>query len=89
MMHVPSEVIAAFDPHWGASLLGDKAHSMIFDNSKIKRLVPGFCCSMPFSLGVREIPAWFNADPSRKIVDESFNRTCDAIIAAQRGAWAR
>ena len=86
IVHVPSEVIDAFDPHWGASLLGDKAHSMIFDNSKIKRLVPAFRCSIPFSLGVREILAWFNAEPSRRAADESFNRTCEAIIAAQRGA---
>ena len=42
MVHIPSDLIAAFDPEWGASLLGDKAHSMIFDNTKIRRIVPDF-----------------------------------------------
>ena len=42
LVHVPSDVIARYDPEWGAGLLGDKAHSVIFDNSKIKRFVPDF-----------------------------------------------
>ena len=36
IVHVPSDVIAAADPEWGAGLLGDKAHSMVFDNSKMQ-----------------------------------------------------
>ena len=40
LVHVPSEVIARFDPELGAGLLGDKAHSVIFDNSKIRELRP-------------------------------------------------
>ena len=51
LVHVPSELIAAYDPVWGASLLGDKAHSMVFDNSKIRRLVPDFRPSIPFWRG--------------------------------------
>ncbi len=81
-VHVPSECIAAFDPEWGASLLGDKAHSMIFDNTKIKRLVPGFAATIPFSRGAEEILAWYDADPARRIVDEAFDRLLDRIIAA-------
>ena len=38
LVHVPSEIIARFDPELGAGLLGDKAHSVIFDNSKIREL---------------------------------------------------
>ena len=40
LVHVPSEVIAAYDPEWGAGLLGDKAHSMIFDNTKMRGSCP-------------------------------------------------
>ena len=40
IVHVPSDIIRRYDPAWGASLLGDKTHSKIFDNSKIKRLRP-------------------------------------------------
>ena len=64
LVHVPSDLIAAFDPELGAGLLGDKAHSMIFDNSKIRRLVPDFNPRIPFWQGAREILAWYDADPS-------------------------
>jgi nucleoside-diphosphate-sugar epimerase len=87
--HVPSDLIAAYDPNWGPGLLGDKAHSMIFDNSKIKRLVPDFVCRIPFSRGAEEILAWYNADPARRKVNADFNRVCDRIIAAWESAWPK
>ena len=82
IVHVPSDLIAAFDPEMGASLLGDKAHSVIFDNTKIKRLVPDFAATIPFSQGAREIVAWFDADPARQVVDRQANDLFDRIIAA-------
>lgn len=75
LVHVPSAVIAAYDPVWGASLLGDKTHSMIFDNSKIRRLVPEFQPRIPFFQGAREIIAWYDADPARQVI----NPWCDAL----------
>jgi nucleoside-diphosphate-sugar epimerase len=81
-VHVPSEAIARFDPEWGASLLGDKAHSMIFDNSKIRALVPDFAPQIPFRDGARETLAWMDADPSRQGVDTAFDRMLDEIVAA-------
>jgi nucleoside-diphosphate-sugar epimerase len=87
LVHVPSEYIAAFDPEWGASLLGDKAHSVIFDNSKIKRLVPDFAATIPFSWGAEEILAWFDGDPARQVVDDEVNRLMDRIIAAYESIW--
>jgi nucleoside-diphosphate-sugar epimerase len=87
--HVPSDLIAAHDPNWGPGLLGDKAHSMIFDNSKIKRLVPDFLCRIPFSRGAEEILAWYNADPARRKLNADFNRTCDRILAAWESAWPK
>jgi nucleoside-diphosphate-sugar epimerase len=81
IVHIPSEFIAAFDPEWGASLLGDKSHSMIFDNSKIKRFVPGYTATIPFFTGAQEIISWYNADPARQVVDEKENRIIDKIIA--------
>lgn len=82
LVHVPSHLIAAFDPRWGDSLLGDKAHSMIFDNSKIKRLVPDFAATIPFARGAEEIIAWYDADAARREVDGSDNQIMDKIIAA-------
>jgi nucleoside-diphosphate-sugar epimerase len=87
LVHVPSELIAAYNPSWGASLLGDKSNSMIFDNTKIKRVVPGFAATTPFALGAQEIIAWHDADPSRRVVDEAFNQLTEQILTAYEKAW--
>lgn len=80
MVHVPSDVIAAYDPDWGAGLIGDKSNSMIFDNSKIKRLVPDFCASIPFARGAQEIMAWYDADQARQKVNEKIDQTMDLLV---------
>ncbi len=80
IVHIPSDVIAKYDAEGGAELLGDKAHSMIFDNTKIKRIVPDFAATIPFSRGIEEIIGWFDADPARQIVDEHLNQLIDKII---------
>lgn len=85
LVHVPSEVIAAFDADWGAGLLGDKTHSMVFDNTKIRQTVPGFTAKIPFARGAQEIMAWYDADPARQVVDQQLNQLMDTIIAAQTG----
>ncbi len=82
IVHIPSEFIARLEPDLGAGLLGDKMHSVIFDNSKIKRLVPDFVASIPFHIGVRETLAWYQADPARLRVDEAVNAQIDRLIAA-------
>jgi nucleoside-diphosphate-sugar epimerase len=84
IVHVPSDVIAAVNPDWGASLLGDKAHSMIFDNSKLRSVVPGFRPVIPFELGAREIVAWHDEDPSRHQVDPRIDATMDELLATLR-----
>ena len=89
MVHIPSELIAAYDPDWGAGLIGDKAHSMIFDNSKVKRLVPDFRATIPFARGAEEIMAWYDADPARRKVDEQFNRLEDDLIARYESIWPK
>jgi nucleoside-diphosphate-sugar epimerase len=80
LVHIPSDFIARFDADWGAGLLGDKMHSMIFDNSKIKRIVPDFVATIPFAQGVREIMAWYDADPARQQVNAFFDEKMDEII---------
>jgi nucleoside-diphosphate-sugar epimerase len=82
LLHVPSDAIAAADPEWGAGLLGDKAHSMVFDNSKVRRLVPNFTAVIPFADGAREILDWYDADPSRQRVDTAMDATMDQLVAA-------
>jgi nucleoside-diphosphate-sugar epimerase len=89
IVHVPSDLIAAYDPDWGAGLLGDKSVSMVFDNSKIKQVVPDFICTTPFSRGVQEIIAWYDADPARRTLDEACNQMVDRILAAYALAWPK
>jgi nucleoside-diphosphate-sugar epimerase len=80
IVHVPSDAIAAADPEWGAGLLGDKAHSMVFDNSKLRQLVPDYVATIPFHDGAREIVAWFDEDPSRQQIDARLDTVMDRLV---------
>jgi nucleoside-diphosphate-sugar epimerase len=81
LVHVPSDAIAAADPHWGAGLLGDKAHSMVFDNTKVRSLVPGWQAVIPFEQGAREIAQWYLADPARQVTDQALDAVMDKLAA--------
>jgi nucleoside-diphosphate-sugar epimerase len=81
-LHIPSDFIARHDPEMGANLLGDKSHSVIFDNSKIRGLVPGFAPGIPFQRGVREIVQWYEQNAGWQVVDQRIDSTIDAIIDA-------
>ncbi len=82
LVHIASDTINAYDAKWGASLLGDKTHSVMFDNTKIKRMVPGWSAQIPFHRGAEEILAWYLADPARQKVDPVFNELTDRILNA-------
>jgi nucleoside-diphosphate-sugar epimerase len=82
LLHIASEFIGAIVPEWGDFLLGDKACSMVFDNSKIKRAVPGFRATVPFAEGVKRSVKWFDADPKRQIADRETDSLIDRVIAA-------
>jgi len=89
MIHIPSDFIGACFPDKLGGLKGDKAVSVVFDNSKIKRFVPGFCATTPFAEGIRRTLAWFDADPARRQIDDAANERWDKLIAAyQQGAMA-
>jgi len=81
LVHVPSDVIAAADPEWGAGLLGDKAHSTVLDNSKVKSVVPGWRAVVPFERGAREIAEWYLVDRARQNVDEKLDALMDKLAA--------
>jgi nucleoside-diphosphate-sugar epimerase len=82
IVHISSDFIAQVVPHMAGGLLGDKAWSAVFDNSKIKRFVPGFQATIPFREGIRRTLAWFQAEKSRMRVDETVNAEMDAILQA-------
>jgi nucleoside-diphosphate-sugar epimerase len=80
LVHVASETIASHDPERGPWLLGDRAHSVVFDNSKIKSLVPSFQCSIPFADGAREIVRWHDAHPALQKIDAGFMELSDRLV---------
>ena len=80
MIHIPSEFIARFDDFHTGNLLGDKANSVIFDNSKIKAFVPGFEALIPFKHGIKRTVSWFEEKPSRMKIIEETNNFMDRVI---------
>ncbi|MDV2980012.1 UNVERIFIED_CONTAM: NAD-dependent epimerase/dehydratase family protein [Actinomycetes bacterium ARC8] len=84
LVHVSSETIAAHSAELGANLLGDRSHSVVFDNTKIKSLVPGYHATIPFADGARQIVQWFDANPRLQTVDQDYMALSDRLIA-----WVR
>jgi hypothetical protein len=74
-------------PEFTGPLKGDKIHTALFDNTKIKRLVPEFICSTPFHLGVEGVLGRLEAQPEENQVDEELNRKLDDILARYKLAW--
>ncbi len=87
VIHIPSELLAAYDGRYAGTLIGDKVNSLVFDNSKIKHFVPDFKCEVKWAEGVRRAIEWFEEDPSRRIVDEAMNAQWDKIIASYEKAF--
>ncbi|MEV8132330.1 NAD-dependent epimerase/dehydratase family protein [Pseudarthrobacter oxydans] len=84
LVHVCSETIAAHSAELGANLLGDRSHSVVFDNTKIKSLVPGYHATIPFADGARQIVQWFDTNPRLQTVDQDYMALSDRLIA-----WVR
>ena len=84
-VHVSSEFLAAAGPYdFYGGLLGDKAVSVVFDNTKLKRLVPGFVAEKRFDYGVKETINYILAHPEYQQEDETFDRWCDEIIESMQ-----
>ena len=81
IVHMPSDFISRFDEDIRGSLLGDKAWSVIFDNTKIKSFVPQFKASIPFSEGIRRTLAWFDEDERRKQIDLKSDKLMDDMVS--------
>ncbi len=81
LVHRASEQIGREWPNWDAVLADDFRHSMLFDTTKLRRLVPGFAPRVPFSQGARESLAWYDADPARQVVDAELSAAFDRLAA--------
>ena len=79
--HLPSSAVMRADEELGAGFWGDKAHSLVFDNSKLKRFVPGFEAVIPFAEGSKDIVDWYDEDESRQVVDVKADALQDRLAA--------
>jgi len=89
-VHVSSDLICKEADKIGqqwmrGNLMGDKANSVIFDNTKIKRFVPGYVATIPFREGIKRTVKWFDEHPDRIRIEKENNRLMDAILAACPG----
>ena len=85
IIHIPSDFICNIENSFTGTLLGDKSYSVIFDNSKIKNIVPDFKASLEFGEGIKKVLKWFDEVSSRKIVKDGTNEMIDRIIKAYEG----
>ncbi len=89
--HVSSEFLAAVGDPYGydfeGSLVGDKAVSVVFDNSKLKRAVPDMCTTVRYDQGVRIALDYILTHPEEcQKPDPEFDKWCDDVIEALENA---
>jgi nucleoside-diphosphate-sugar epimerase len=83
-VHIASDFLAECDPglyHLHGGLIGDKANSVVFDNTKLKRLVPGFCAEVRFDEGIKRTINHIFAHKELQLEDPEFDKWCDKVIA--------
>jgi nucleoside-diphosphate-sugar epimerase len=89
ILHIPAAGIIAADPAEEGNLWGDKAYSTVFDNAKLRRIVPGFAARTMFAEGIKETIGWFDADADRRQVDQAANARWDRLAAVYTEALAK
>jgi len=82
VLRIPTEWLCTRFPELTGPIKGDKACPGVFDNSKIKRLVPDFRSCKPFRAGIRESVAWYRANPDQRTVNPIYDRLFDDVAAA-------
>jgi len=80
LCHVSTDMLVSLDPELAGGLLGDKSHSVVFDNAKIKRLSPGFCATTRFDRGVRQSLDVLLTTPSMQKFDEAWDQWVDSVV---------
>lgn len=81
-VHIASDFIGKIEPDFIPKLQGDKAESVIFDNTKIKTFVPEFKATIPFAEGIKRTLNWLDNNPEKKVVNPETNKQIDSILKA-------
>ena len=85
--YVPSDFLHAAGKYdYEGGLIGDKANTVVFDNSKVKRAVPDFVCTVRADQGLRKTLRHMLATPALQQEDPEFDAWCDKVIAAMEKA---
>ncbi|MBP3638083.1 MAG: SDR family oxidoreductase [Clostridia bacterium] len=85
--YVPSDFLDAVGKYdYRGGLIGDKSNTVVFDNSKVKRAVPGFTCTVRADQGLRKTVRHMLATPELQQDDPEFDQWCDKVIAAMEAA---
>ena len=82
--YASSDFLAAVSPmeyDFTGNLLGDKSVTVVFDCTKLKRAVPGFCATTRFDEGVRRCVDYLMSHPELQVEDPEFDAWCDIVIA--------
>jgi len=86
--HVSSEFLHEVGPSYDflGGLVGDKANSVVFDNSKVKRAVQGFCATKRFDEGVKDTIDFLLKHKEYQKEDPEFDKWCDKVIEVRENA---
>lgn len=87
LVHIASELLVAWKPELEGTLLGDKSHTAVFDNAKLRRAVPDFQPRTAYRDGIRRTLAWFDADPARRHLPPESDAFIERVLAAYSSAW--
>lgn len=87
--YVPTDFIGATAPFDALSgLIGDKSNTVVFDNSKLKRAVPGFAAVTRFDQGAGKCIEYILSHPECQREDPVYDSWCDKVISALENAKA-
>ena len=81
LVHRTTHDLVELAPEWDADLRGDRSHPALFDTTKIRAVVPDWEPRIPFAEGARQIVAWHDADPARRVVDPAVDALYDRLSA--------
>lgn len=85
--YVPSELLAANDKYdMTGNLLGDKASTVVFDNSKLKSVVPDFKAEVKYRDGVKQVVDYILKHEECQVADLEFDLWCDHVVAVMQEA---
>ncbi|MBK8477660.1 MAG: NAD-dependent epimerase/dehydratase family protein [Opitutaceae bacterium] len=87
LVHIPSDLLIAWNPDLEGTLRGDKAHTAVFDNAKLRRAVSDFRPRVAYRDGIRRTLAWFDADASRRRLPPETDAFIEKVLAAYAKAW--